>query len=95
MRRGCITVYELQCDDCGRVMKHPEQYLVLDEDDILPKDDVLARLQAGRPERYVVVNAKRGSLCICVNCSLKKGYGHYRKDRGNRVLTFFDKTAGK
>ncbi|MBA7626638.1 hypothetical protein ES703_34092 [subsurface metagenome] len=32
MRRGCIAVGEVCCDGCGRIIKHPERYLAVDED---------------------------------------------------------------
>jgi len=32
MRVGCIAVGNLRCDGCGRIIKHPERYLVTDEE---------------------------------------------------------------
>ena len=32
MRRGCIAVSEVNCNGCGRIMKHPERYLAIDEE---------------------------------------------------------------
>lgn len=31
MRRGCIAVQQVRCDGCGRTIKHPERYLMMDE----------------------------------------------------------------
>jgi len=28
-------------------------------------------------------------LRLCVDCSLKKGYAHYKVEKGEQVLTFF------
>ena len=30
MRRGCIAVGEVRCAGCGRIIKHPERYLVIE-----------------------------------------------------------------
>ena len=32
MRRGCISLGNVQCDDCHRLILYPERYLSLDED---------------------------------------------------------------
>ena len=32
MRRGSIAVGDVRCDGCNRVIKHPERYLVMDEE---------------------------------------------------------------
>ena len=31
MRRGCISLGEVHCDGCHRVIPYPERYLVIDE----------------------------------------------------------------
>jgi len=33
MRRGCIAVGDVRCDGCGRTIKHPERYLLMNEED--------------------------------------------------------------
>jgi hypothetical protein len=33
MRRGCIAIGEVRCDGCGRIMRHPECYLAINEAD--------------------------------------------------------------
>ncbi len=33
MRRGCISLGEVQCDECKRIIPHPERYLAVDEKD--------------------------------------------------------------
>ena len=33
MRRGCISLGEVVCDGCKRVIPYPERYLVLEETD--------------------------------------------------------------
>jgi len=48
------------------------------------------------PERYLAVDEKDGIEVeegqvsrYCIDCSLKKGYAHYKEEKGKRVLTFF------
>ena len=31
MRRGCISLGDIQCDDCHRIIQYPERYLVAEE----------------------------------------------------------------
>ena len=31
MRRGCISLGNVQCDDCHRIIPHPERYLSIEE----------------------------------------------------------------
>ena len=33
MRRGCIAVGDVRCDGCGRMIRHPERYLLMSEED--------------------------------------------------------------
>ncbi len=33
MRRGCIAVGDVRCDGCGRMIRHPERYLLMNEED--------------------------------------------------------------
>ena len=33
MRRGCISLGEVSCDDCHRVIPYTERYLAIDEED--------------------------------------------------------------
>ena len=33
MRRGCISLGEVQCDECHRTIPYPERYLVIEEKD--------------------------------------------------------------
>ena len=49
------------------------------------------------PERYLVIEEKDGvedeegeTHRYCVECSLEKGYAHYKAEKGGRVLTFFE-----
>lgn len=93
MRRGGISVGERSCDDCGRAIKHPDQYLALDEDDVLPEDDIISKLKEEKPELYSLLRAKGMTLCLCADCALKKGYAYYRTDKGEKILTFFEKTT--
>jgi len=49
------------------------------------------------PQRYLVVDEKDGiededgeTRRYCAECSLKKGYAHYKEEKGERLLTFFE-----
>ncbi|HJX13080.1 MAG TPA: hypothetical protein VJ377_06075 [Dehalococcoidales bacterium] len=70
MRRGCVSLGEISCDECHSVIPYPDRYLAIDEKDGLEDDE-------GEKKRY------------CVECALKKGYAHYKEEKGERVLTFF------
>ena len=55
MRRGCISVGQIKCDICGRLIPYPERYLVVDED----KGKEVER--GGKPVRYCIEDAlKKG-----------------------------------
>ena len=71
MRRGCISLGQVNCDSCGRDIPYPERYLCVDE-----KEGVEA--PEGETKRY------------CTECALKKGYAHYKVEKGEQVLTFFE-----
>jgi hypothetical protein len=64
MRRGCISLGNVQCDDCQRIIPHSERYLIIEE-------------------------TGESVLRLCENCSLAKGYAHYKEEKGERILTFF------
>ena len=70
MRQGCISLGEVQCDDCHRIIPHSERYLAIDEEDGV-------EVEKGKTSRY------------CLNCCLKKGYAHYRDEKGEQILTSF------
>jgi len=47
------------------------------------------------PERYLVVDEADGkevenghAVHYCVKCALDKGYAHYKKEKGETILTF-------
>lgn len=47
-------------------------------------------------ERYLIVDeendeeVEKGQLMhYCIDCAQKKGYAHYREEKGEKVLTFF------
>jgi hypothetical protein len=31
VRRGCISLGDIQCDECHRIIPYPERYLIIDE----------------------------------------------------------------
>jgi hypothetical protein len=70
MRRGCISLGEVQCDECHRIIPHPDRYLAIDEKKETEGEE-------GEATRY------------CVECSLNKGYAHYKTEKGESILTFF------
>ena len=47
MRRSCIAVGEIRCDGCEHIIRHPEHYLAIDEE-----EDVEA--QWGKTSRYCI-----------------------------------------
>jgi len=47
MRRGCISLGEVRCDGCHRVIPYPERYLVVEEKDGVEVED-------GETSRYCV-----------------------------------------
>ncbi|MFC1935059.1 hypothetical protein ACFLXZ_01945 [Chloroflexota bacterium] len=71
MRRGCISLGEVKCEQCQRDIPYPERYLAIDEKDGAEDEE-------GELRRY------------CVECSIKKGYAHYKSEKGEQILTFFE-----
>ena len=47
MRLGCIAIGEIRCDECGRMVKHPERYLTI-------YDEEGAEAEPGKSLRYCV-----------------------------------------
>ncbi len=48
------------------------------------------------PDRYLVIDEKNGKedeegdpKRYCVECAMKKGYAHYKEEKGEKILTFF------
>ena len=33
MRRGCISLGNVQCDECHRIIPYPERYLAMDDEE--------------------------------------------------------------
>ncbi|MFC2068488.1 hypothetical protein ACFLTP_05730 [Chloroflexota bacterium] len=33
MRRSCIAITDTRCDGCGRIIKHPEPYLIMEDEE--------------------------------------------------------------
>ena len=71
MRRGCISLGEVKCDECLRTIPYPERYLAIEEKNGTEDEE-------GETHRY------------CVACSFKKSYAHYKVEKGEQVLTFFE-----
>ena len=71
MRRGCVSLGEVKCDECQNIIPYPERYLAIDENDGIEDEE-------GETRHY------------CVECSLKKGYAHYKVEKSERILTFFE-----
>lgn len=70
MRQGCISLGEVRCNECHRMIPQSERYLAIDEEDGV-------EVEKGKTVHY------------CVECALKKGYAHYKEEKGERILTFF------
>ena len=70
MRRGCISLGEVSCSICKKLVPYPERYLAVDEKGGAEAED-------GKTVYY------------CVDCALKKGYAHYKEEKGEKILTFF------
>ena len=70
MRRGCISLGEVHCDECKRNIPYPERYLAVEEKDGEENEE-------GELRRY------------CVECAMKKGYAHYKVEKGEQILSFF------
>lgn len=47
MRRGCISLGNIKCDECGRAIAYPERYLAVDEEDGV-------EVEKGKTVRYCV-----------------------------------------
>ncbi len=93
MRRGCMSIGDISCDSCGRLIKHPEQYLGMDEDDIQPDDDLLKSIQKQNPDRFAELKGRHGTLRLCADCAIGKGYASHQSGKSERSLTFFEKRA--
>jgi len=39
VRRGCISLGDIQCDDCHCIIQYPERYLIVEE-----TEDIILRL---------------------------------------------------
>jgi len=39
MRRGCISLGQVQCDGCHRIIPYPERYLAVEEKDGVEVED--------------------------------------------------------
>ena len=48
MRRGCISLGEIQCDECHRIIQHSERYLAIEEEDGAEAE------QGGKAAQYCV-----------------------------------------
>ncbi len=74
MRRGSISLGNIQCKECQKTIPHSERYLAVDEEDGVEVEE------GGKTEYY------------CVECALKKGYAHYKEEKDERILTFFEQS---
>lgn len=52
MRRGCISLGEMQCDECRRTIRHSERYLAIEEEDGVEAD-------TGKTARYCMDCAQK------------------------------------
>ena len=47
MRQGCISLGDVQCDECHHIIPHSERYLAIDEEDGV-------EVEKGKTARYCV-----------------------------------------
>ncbi len=41
-------------------------------------------------KRYLLIEETEGvKLRLCLDCALKRGYAHYKQEKGEQVITFF------
>jgi len=73
MRRGCIAVGNIHCDGCGRTIKYPERYLVMDEEEGSEAE--------GRKQKTL-----RYCIDCCLD---KGYAHYKKMEKGEEVLTFF------
>lgn len=61
MRRGCISLGDIQCDDCHRTIPHLERYLVIEE-----AEGVISRLclDCALSRDYVRYKQEKGERVI-------------------------------
>ena len=71
MRRGCISLGEVSCDECQHTIPYPDRYLAVEEKNGIEDEE-------GELHRY------------CIECCLKKGHAHYKMEKGEKILTFFN-----
>jgi len=63
MRQGCISLGEVRCDGCQRVIPYPERYLAIDEEDSV-------EVEKGETSHYCV------DCCLekgCAHYKIEKG----------------------
>ncbi len=67
MRRGCISLGDIQCNECHRIVPHSERYLAIDEEDGVEAEEgkiahycVECALQKG----YAYYNEEKGERIL-------------------------------
>jgi hypothetical protein len=75
MYQGCISLGQVRCDSCHRLIPSSERYLAISE--------------KKSPEAE-----KAHTFRYCADCCLKKGLAHYREEKGEQILTFFEGSNG-
>lgn len=40
-------------------------------------------------EQYLLIEEDKKQTRLCTNCALKRGYARYIKEKGEKILTFF------
>ena len=69
MRRGCVSMGEIRCDSCGRIVPTAGRYLITDE--------------------LTDENGKKKTVRYCLKCCEEKELIGYRREKDEKVLTFF------
>ena len=99
-----IFLDEINCDECGDQLKDGEQYLVILDGDAekcfcqgcLKKKggEAFARKNAGKIFKYEKTKERSNILHFCVECCEKRRVGMEKKEKGEKIFTFFSaKTA--
>jgi len=76
MRRGCISSGHVKCDDCQRLIPHPERYLAIEkEDGTTERLCVDCALKRG----YARNKMERGELVLTF---MEEGVGEKGEEKG-------------
>jgi len=67
MRRGCISLGEVKCDECHNVILYPKRYLVIDEKDGVEDEEGEARrycVECSLKKNYARYKTEKGERIL-------------------------------